>query len=106
MKRKVVDVLLITLVFTACVVKVAPISGQNKENTIQNNTNKENTKENTDKNKSEKVIDRIIDICTKSSKTLLTEDLIYKMIKTLNAKYPARCSKLFKYPEIRTKILQ
>lgn len=59
-----------------------------------------------DKNKSEKVIDRIIDICTKSSKTLLTEDLIYKMIKTLNAKYPARCSKLFKYPEIRTKILQ
>ena len=50
MKRKVVDVLLITLVFTACVVKVAPISGQNKENTIQNNTNKENTKENTDKN--------------------------------------------------------
>ena len=32
--------------------------------------------------------------------------LIYKMIKTLNAKYPARCSKLFKYPEIRTKILQ
>ena len=50
MKRKVVDVLLITLVFTACVVKVAPNSGQNKENTIQNNTNKENTKENTDKN--------------------------------------------------------
>ena len=32
MKRKVVDVLLITLVFTACVVKVAPISGQNKKN--------------------------------------------------------------------------
>lgn len=59
----------------------------------------------TDTKKSEKVIDRILDICTKSDKTLLSEDLIYKMIKTLNAKFSVRCQKLMKYPVIRAKIL-
>ena len=58
-----------------------------------------------EKGKSDKVIDRIIDLCTDTDKTLLTEDLIYKMIKTLNAKYPVRCSKMLKYPIIRSKIL-
>ena len=55
--------------------------------------------------KSEKVIDRIIDLCTDSDKTLLTEDLIYKMVKGLNAKYPQRCTKMLKYPQIRGKLL-
>ena len=59
----------------------------------------------TDKKKSEKVIDRIIDLCTDSDKTLLTEDLIYKMVKSLNAKYPQRCTKMLKYPQIRGKLL-
>lgn len=58
-----------------------------------------------EKNKSEKVIDRLVEICTKSDKMLLSEDLIYKLIKTLNAKYPTRCSKIMQYPEIRNKML-
>ena len=59
----------------------------------------------TDKKKSEKVIDRIIELCTDTDKTLLTEDLIYKMVKGLNAKYPQRCTKMLKYPQIRGKLL-
>ena len=55
--------------------------------------------------KSEKVIDRIIELCTDTDKTLLTEDLIYKMVKGLNAKYPQRCTKMLKYPQIRGKLL-
>lgn len=57
-----------------------------------------------DKKKSEKVIDRIIDICSEE-KVLLTEDLIYRMIKNLNAKFSVRCAKLLKYPLIRAKLL-
>lgn len=57
-----------------------------------------------DKKKSEKVIDRIIDICSEEE-VLLTEDLIYRMIKNLNAKFSVRCAKLLKYPIIRAKLL-
>lgn len=55
--------------------------------------------------KSTKVIDRIIDICTFEDKTILTEDLLYRMIKGLVANYPQRCQKLLMYPQIRNKVL-
>lgn len=58
-----------------------------------------------DKKKSEKVIDRIIDICSETEKVLLTEDLLYRMIKRLNAQFSVRCAKLLKYPVIRQKLL-
>ena len=58
----------------------------------------------TDKKKSETVIDRIIDFAN-SPKTLITEDLFYRMVKTLNAKYPTRCQKMLQYPTIRMKLL-
>lgn len=57
-----------------------------------------------DKNKSEKVVNRLIDLCT-SDKMLFSEDLLYKLIKHLNAKFPTRCSKFFKYPQIRQKLM-
>ena len=59
----------------------------------------------TDKKKSETVINRVLDLVTKIDKTLLTEDLLFRMIKTLNAKYPTRCQKLLQYPAIRSKLL-
>lgn len=60
-----------------------------------------------DKNKSEKVIDRIIDVCTRpaGSKELLTEDLIYRMLKGINARHSNRCTKLLRYPQIREKLI-
>ncbi len=58
-----------------------------------------------DKNKSQKVIDRIIDIVTNKDKDLLTEDLIFRMVVDINAKFPTRCTKLLMYPEIRQKLL-
>lgn len=58
-----------------------------------------------DKNKSQKAIDRIIDIVTNKDKDLLTEDLIFRMVVDINAKFPTRCTKLLMYPEIRQKLL-
>lgn len=49
--------------------------------------------------KSSVIIDRIIDIVD-NKKTLLTEDLIFSLIKTLNNKYPVRCNKLLLNPKI------
>jgi len=58
-----------------------------------------------DKKKSEKVINRILDLANSVDKPLLTENLFYKMITTLNSKYPSRCQKLLQYPNIKMKIL-
>ena len=54
MKKKIVDMLLITLVFTACVVKVAPISGQNEKN-------EEKIKENVLSNSNKRGISSVIE---------------------------------------------
>lgn len=61
-------------------------------------------KKNTDKKKTEKVVNRLKDIIL-SSEHLLTEDLIFKLVKTLNYKYPNRLTNLIAIPEIRKKIL-
>lgn len=52
------------------------------------------------------VINRINDIVT-SQETLLTEDLIFNLIKKLNAnaKFKAKCIKLLMNPKVKTKIL-
>lgn len=57
-----------------------------------------------EKGKSDKVIDRIVDICT-DDKTILSEDLLFRLIKHLLAEYPQRCQKLLKYPQIRQKLI-
>lgn len=50
------------------------------------------------------VIDRILKII-ESDKTLLTEDLIFKLIKTLISKYPQRCSKMLFNEKIKNSII-
>lgn len=58
------------------------------------------------KGKSDKVIDRLIDICTDcEDKTLFSEDMLFRLIKHLNADYPTRCTKMLKYPQIRSKLM-
>ena len=61
-------------------------------------------KSNTDKKKTDKVVKRMSEIIL-SEDRLLTEDLIFKLIKTLNYKYPQRMEKLIAIPAIRAKIL-
>lgn len=56
-------------------------------------------------NKTDMVIKRIEEIVTYKDRTLLSEDLIYKTIKTLYAAYPQRFAKLIMNPQIRSKIL-
>lgn len=59
-----------------------------------------------DKAKSDKVIDRLIDLCTTNDeKILLSEDLLFRLIKHLNATYPQRCRKMLKYPQITKKLI-
>lgn len=57
-----------------------------------------------DVKKSEKAIDRIVELVTCQEK-LLSEDLIFKLIKTLVAKHPNRFKKLVANPQIRLKII-
>lgn len=54
--------------------------------------------------KSAKVIDRITELVT-SEELLLTEDLMFNMVKKASAKYPTRFAKLMMNPKIREKIL-
>lgn len=61
-------------------------------------------KNNTDKKKTDKVVNRMTEIIL-SKDRLLTEDLIFKLIKTLNFKYPQRMAKLIANPQITSKIL-
>lgn len=50
------------------------------------------------------VVDRILKFID-NEKTLLTEDLIFTLVKTLNKKYPTRCNKLLLNPKIVTKLM-
>lgn len=56
------------------------------------------------KDMSEKVCNRILEI-VKDEETLLTEDLIYSLVKQLNAKHGTRVMKLIMDPVIRKKVL-
>ena len=55
-------------------------------------------------NKMDIVVDRILKFID-NEKTLLTEDLIFTLVKTLNKKYPTRCNKLLLNPKIVTKLM-
>lgn len=60
-----------------------------------------------DKAKSDKVINRLIDLCTTNDeKILLSEDLLFRLIKHLNSAYPQRCRKMLKYPQITKKLIE
>jgi len=59
----------------------------------------------TTKDKFELVCKRIEELCLEEGKVLLTEDLIFNLIKKLNAKYKRKFTKLLINPEIRDKIL-
>lgn len=50
------------------------------------------------------VINRILDFIN-NDKTLLAEDLIFNLIKTLNKNYPSKCNKLLLNPKIASKLL-
>jgi len=57
-----------------------------------------------DKKKSEKAINRLTELIT-CDERLLSEDLIFKLVKTLMYRYPQRLSKLIANPKIKAKIL-
>lgn len=57
-----------------------------------------------DKKKSEKAINRLTELIT-CDERLLSEDLIFKLVKTLLYRYPQRLSKLIANPKIKAKIL-
>lgn len=61
-------------------------------------------KTNPDKKKSDKVIKRMTELIT-SPKKLLTEDLIFRMIKDLYTKFPNRLEKLIANPQVSSKFL-
>lgn len=50
------------------------------------------------------IIDRILKIVD-NEKLLLTEDLIFSLIKTLNKYYPGKCSKLLLNPKVAKKLI-
>jgi len=56
------------------------------------------------KSESDKVCNRIIEI-VEDPEHLLTEDLIYNLVKRLNKTHGARVAKLIMHPSIRTKVL-
>lgn len=54
--------------------------------------------------KTDLVTDRIINL-VENDKLLLTEDLIFSLVKTLNKKYPGRCNKLLLNPKLAKKLI-
>lgn len=54
--------------------------------------------------KTDVIIDRILNIID-NDKVLLTEDLIFTLVKTLNKKYGARCNKLMLNPKLIAKLI-
>lgn len=54
--------------------------------------------------KTEVVQDRLLDFIN-SPEVLLTEDLLFHLIKTITTKYSSRANKLIMNPKIRAKIL-
>lgn len=58
-----------------------------------------------DKKESDQIIKRLIELCTyKGNKTLLTVDLLWKLIRDLNTNYRSKCTKLMTNPEIAIRI--
>lgn len=54
--------------------------------------------------KTDKVVDRLIEIVD-NEKLLLTEDLIFSLVKTLNKNYPGRCNKLLLNPKLAKRLI-
>ena len=54
--------------------------------------------------KTDLITDRIINLI-ENEKLLLTEDLIFSLVKTLNKKYPGRCNKLLLNPKLAKKLI-
>lgn len=50
------------------------------------------------------IIDRILDIID-SDKQLLSEDLLFSLVKTLNIQYPRQCSRMILNPKIAKKLM-
>lgn len=61
-------------------------------------------KTNKDKNKTDKVVKRLSEIVLSKEK-LLSEDLVYRLISELSAKYPQRITKLLAIPQISNQLL-
>ena len=55
-------------------------------------------------NKTQVITDRILELVD-NEKILLTEDLLFSLIKTINKKFPAKCNKLILNPKIYKKLL-
>lgn len=55
-------------------------------------------------NKTQVITDRILEL-VENEKILLTEDLLFSLIKTINKKFPAKCNKLILNPKIYKKLL-
>ena len=54
--------------------------------------------------KTDLITDRIINLVY-NNKLLLTEDLIFSLVKTLNKKYPGKCNKLLLNPKLAKKLI-
>lgn len=54
--------------------------------------------------KTDLITDRIINLI-ENDKLLLSEDLIFSLVKTLNKKYPGRCNKLLLNPKLAKKLI-
>lgn len=57
-----------------------------------------------DKKDIKTIIDRILEIID-SDKQLLSEDLLFSLVKTLNKEYPRQCSKMILNPKIAKKLM-
>jgi dihydroneopterin aldolase len=57
-----------------------------------------------DSKKAEKAIKRIEEIIN-HNEILLTEDLIFNLVKKLVAKFPGKCQKMLLNPKVRLKVL-
>lgn len=57
-----------------------------------------------DKKDIKAIIDRILEIID-SDKQLLSEDLLFSLVKTLNKEYPRQCSKMILNPKIAKKLM-
>ena len=60
---------------------------------------------NCEKKESDQIIKRLTELCLHKGVTLLTVDLLYKLIRDLNGKYRSKCTKLMSNPEIAMKLM-
>lgn len=59
---------------------------------------------NCEKKESDQIINRLTELCLFKEYTLLTEDLMWKMLRDLNTNYRSKCTKLMTNPEITLRI--